>query len=156
MTSQAAVDLLIKKGRLEPQTALAVAEAIDTAMSESQLVTVPILDARLAELKADTQVSLMRLEGELGKKIERVDSKVDVLGASFETKLGALGASFDTKLGALGASFDTKLELLAANLEKKMEAFKAELVRWVFGTMVGCTTVAIAALVVRDLIQHSH
>ena len=108
---------------MEPQVALAVAEAIDTAMSESQLVTVPILDARLAELKADNQVSLMRLEG-----------KVDVLGASFEAKL----------------------ELLAANLEKQMEAFKAELVRWVFGTMVGCTAVGIAALVVRDLIQHSH
>ena len=134
MTSQAAVDLLIKKGRLEPQVALAVAEAIDTAMSESQLVTVPILDARLAELKADTQVSLMRLEGVIKATRIELDKKIDLATAQL----------------------DKKLEVLGANLEKKMEAFKAELVRWVFGTMVGCTAVGIAALVVRDLIQHSH
>ncbi len=67
-----------------------------------------------------------------------------------------LASGFDTKMEAQTRSFDAKLDLLAANLEKKMEAFKAELVRWVFATMVGCTAVGIAALVIRDLIQHSH
>jgi hypothetical protein len=72
MTSQAAVDVLIEKGAFEPRVALAVAEAIDTAMTQSQIVTVPILDASLAELKADTRISLANLERKIEVTHERI------------------------------------------------------------------------------------
>jgi hypothetical protein len=71
MISQAAVDVLIEKGMFEPRVALAVAEAIDTAMPQSQIVTVPILDARLAELKAEFRIALAKLE----KKIEVINER---------------------------------------------------------------------------------
>ncbi len=37
--------LLVDKGGFEPQEALAIAEGVDMAIVQSQLVTVPILDA---------------------------------------------------------------------------------------------------------------
>lgn len=67
MTSQAAVvELLIEKGRIEPQMAFAIADGIDLAVTQAQFVTVPIFDARLAELRADLRVAFI----ELDKKIE--------------------------------------------------------------------------------------
>lgn len=52
----ATVDLLVEKARFEPQVAVAVAQAIDTALEEKmqdrQFVTVPVLDARLAVLES--------------------------------------------------------------------------------------------------------
>jgi hypothetical protein len=52
----ATVEILTQKAKFAPQVALAVAEAIDDALGnqarDTQPVTVPILDARLAELKS--------------------------------------------------------------------------------------------------------
>jgi hypothetical protein len=58
MAMQAAtVEILTQKAKFAPQVALAIAEAIDDAIGNyahnTQPVTVPILDARLAELKSD-------------------------------------------------------------------------------------------------------
>ncbi len=47
-----AVELLVNKARLEPDVALAFAEAIDMAISNAQLVTVPVLDTRFAAVDA--------------------------------------------------------------------------------------------------------
>jgi len=109
MASQAAVELLIEKGRFEPQVALAVAEAMSITMTEAHIVTVPILDARIselkAELKADLRVSIAHLEKMFGVALERT---------------------------------------------------KTELIRWVFVSMMGSAAISVAALAVRDLIQHAH
>jgi hypothetical protein len=58
-----AVELLIDKGGFAPRAALGIAEAIETSMMQSQLVTVPILDARLAQLESKierTKAELVR------------------------------------------------------------------------------------------------
>jgi hypothetical protein len=47
--------VLIRKSKFEPQVALGIAEAIDMAIQSAQLVTVPILDARLASLEAKVE-----------------------------------------------------------------------------------------------------
>jgi hypothetical protein len=78
MTSQAAVDLLIEKGKFDPHAALAVAEAIDTVVTQLQIVTVPILDARLAGLNADMRISLMSLEGKLRELNTDLEKKIEV------------------------------------------------------------------------------
>jgi tRNA U34 5-carboxymethylaminomethyl modifying GTPase MnmE/TrmE len=87
MTSQAAVDVLIEKGKFEPHAALAVAEAIDTAMTQAQIVTVPILDARLAELKADTRISLVSLKSHLEKRIDNLENKIEVTSERTKAEL---------------------------------------------------------------------
>jgi hypothetical protein len=48
-----AVEMLVSKGKFEPQVAICIAEAIEVSMNRTQLVTVPILDARLQGLKAE-------------------------------------------------------------------------------------------------------
>jgi hypothetical protein len=72
---------------LNPGVALAVAEAIDTAMIQSQIVTVPILDARLADLKADTRISLVSLKSHLEKRIDNLEKKIEVTNERTKAEL---------------------------------------------------------------------
>jgi hypothetical protein len=68
-----AIEILIEKGRFEPEVALGIAEAIEASMMHAQFVTVPILDARLQELKAEIRLSQMSLETKMeGIKAELV------------------------------------------------------------------------------------
>jgi hypothetical protein len=82
-----AVELLIEKGGFEPRVALGIAEAIETSMTQAQIVTVPILDARLQELRADMRSSLQQLE----IKIER--SKAELVRWVFLVMLGNVALS---------------------------------------------------------------
>jgi hypothetical protein len=68
-----AIEILIEKGRFEPEVALGIAEAIEASMMHAQFVTVPILDARLQELRAEIRMSQMSLETKMeGIKAELV------------------------------------------------------------------------------------
>jgi hypothetical protein len=82
----AAVELLIDKGGFEPRVPLGIAEAIEAAMTQAQIVTVPILDARLAQLET---------------KIER--NKAELVRWVFLAMLGnvALNAAAAAALNAL-------------------------------------------------------
>lgn len=53
-----AVEILIEKSRFDPKVALGIAEAIEASIMNAQLVTVPILDARLQDLR----ISVVGLE----------------------------------------------------------------------------------------------
>jgi hypothetical protein len=68
-TSAAAVDLLMKKGHLDPHVALAIAEAVGIIMTEMQVVTIPVLDARFAEVD---------------RRFAEIDSKIDLAVARLE------------------------------------------------------------------------
>jgi hypothetical protein len=92
-----AVEILIEKGRFEPEVALGIAEAIEASIMNAQLVTVPILDARLQELKADIRISQMSLE----TKMEGI--KAELVRWVFLVMLGnlALSAGATALLNAL-------------------------------------------------------
>jgi len=60
-----AVEILDSKGRFEPQVAIGIAEAIEVSMNRTQLVTVPILDARLDAFGAELKADLERVKAEL-------------------------------------------------------------------------------------------
>jgi hypothetical protein len=78
----AAVEILIEKGRFEPEVALGIAEAMEVSLMHSQFVTVPILEARLQELKADTRIALMGLESKLTSSVQEL--KADILRSRAE------------------------------------------------------------------------
>jgi hypothetical protein len=59
------VETLIKKSKFEPDVALGVAESIDMAITSANLVTVQILDARMAALEATLDAKLSSLEAHL-------------------------------------------------------------------------------------------
>src|SRR5436309_289955 len=83
----AAVEILIGKGRFEPAVALGIAEAIEVSMVHVQFVTVPILDARLNELRLETRIALMSLENKLDalrSDMLRMEARLE---ARFEARL---------------------------------------------------------------------
>jgi hypothetical protein len=97
-----AVSILIEKGRFEPEVALSIAEAIEVSVVHAQFVTVPILDARVQELKAETRVSLMSLETKLSASIQELKTelktemertKADVVRWVFLAMLGSMALS---------------------------------------------------------------
>ena len=83
-----AVEILVRKARFEPDVALGVAEAMEVSITLAQLVTVPVLDARLQELKHELKAEMHALRAELEK------TKAELVRWVFLTMLGnvALGA----------------------------------------------------------------
>jgi hypothetical protein len=90
----ATVELLVQKAHLEPDTALAIATAIDMALHNAQLVTVAVLDARFMASEA----------------------KIDARFAASEAKTEARFAAVDGRFSALEAKMDAALEKTKAEL----------------------------------------
>jgi hypothetical protein len=58
----AAMDTLIEKGRVAPQLAQALGEALDITLKAANVVTVPMLDARFAQHEAKMEARFGALE----------------------------------------------------------------------------------------------
>lgn len=82
-----AVDLLMEKGKFEPKVALAVADAIEVKMTQSQFVTVPVLDARLCELKADIHAEVTRLDHKIDIVKSELEKKIEVTAERTKSEL---------------------------------------------------------------------
>ena len=130
----ATVDLLVQKAHLEPETALAIATAIDMALHNAQLVTVAILDARFATFEA----------------------KIDARFAASEVEIDARFAASEAKLEVRFAAVDNRFTTLEAKMDAALEKTKAELVRWVFLVMLGNVALSVAANAVLSSLQHIH
>lgn len=128
-TQTAAVDLLMNKGEFEPQVALAISEAVATTLTEAQVVTVPVLDARVTTLDA---------------RVAALDRKVELMESRLENKLEVVKTELESKI-----------EVAVARLGTLNEATKAELVRWVFVSMVGSVFLqSMTAAIVNALMRH--
>ena len=73
----AAVAILIEKSHFEPEVALGIAEAIEVSIVNAQLVTVPILDARLLSLESKLTASIQDLRHELKSDILRLEARLE-------------------------------------------------------------------------------
>jgi hypothetical protein len=111
-----AVEILVRKSRFEPEVALGIAEAIEVSINLAQLVTVPVLDARMLELKTELKMEL-------------------------KTEIQALRLEFKTELAeGLG-----KLSAELGKLSTEIQRVNANLMRWVLLTMLGSTVLNMAA-----------
>ena len=119
---EATVEILVEKAKFGPEVALGVAEAVELAMTQAQFVTVPILDARLHEVRAEIRV----LEGKLD--LSTKEHKAD--------------------MQRLSAELDAKLSTQFAKMETKLAETEARLVRWVFLVMLGNVALSLAATTV--------
>lgn len=133
-----AVDLLMQKGKFEPKVALAVAEAVEVKMSQSQFVTVPVLDVRLSELKAGIQAEVTRL-----------DHKIDLFKSDLEKKIDGVKSELEKKI-------EVAVERLEKLIGVTAERTKAELVRWVFVAMLGSGGLQAAVTAIMNAVQHHH
>jgi hypothetical protein len=66
------VELLATKGRFPTEQALAIAEAIDVGISNAQLVTVPVLDARFAALEGKIDTRFETFKADIERRFERL------------------------------------------------------------------------------------
>src|SRR5690348_1901525 len=96
-----AVEILVRKSRFEPEVALGVAEAIEVSINLAQLVTVPVLDARVHELKTEIQTVRLEFKTELA----------DGLG-----KLSAELGKLSTETQKVNANLGTEIQKVNANL----------------------------------------
>ena len=125
----ATVEILVEKAKFGPEVALGVAEAVELAMTQAQFVTVPILDARLHEVRAEIRV----LEG-----------KLDLSTKEHKADMQRLSAELDAKLSTQSARMGTQF----AKMETKLAESEARLVRWVFLVMLGNVALSLAATTV--------
>lgn len=122
----ATVEVLVNKAHLEPEIAVAFAEAFDMAISNAQLVTVPVMDTRFAA--------------------------VDARFAAVDARFAALEAKMDLRFAEVDARFET----FEAKMEAKIEKCKAELVRWVFLVMLGNVALSAGTTAVLNYLQRAH
>jgi hypothetical protein len=90
------VGLLSEKGRFPTEQALVLAEAIDMAIEKAQLVTIPILDMRLAALTArfDAKFAAMDVRfAAMDAKLERWMVRMVVAMVASQTVLGPIGVN---------------------------------------------------------------
>jgi len=132
----AAVEILIEKGRFEPEVALGIAEAIEALVMHAQFVTVPILDARLQELKAEMRIAGMGLESTVNAGVQVLDVKIDRRSGQLDTKIDLKFGELDAKIDRRCDELDAKIDVKFAELVTRIEQTKAELVRWVLLVML--------------------
>jgi hypothetical protein len=141
------VELLVQKAHLEPDTALAIATAIDMALQNAQLVTVSVLDARFAASEARMDARFAAYEARVDARFAAYEATVDARFAAVEGRFSALEARMEGRFAAIDSRFGT----LEAKMDAALQKTKAELVRWVFLVMLGNVALSVAA---NAVLQH--
>jgi hypothetical protein len=81
ISNAVAVELLIENCGFEPRVALGIAEAIETSMTQAQIITTPILDARVAQLEAKIDTRAAQLEAKIDTQVARLEVKIESVKA---------------------------------------------------------------------------
>jgi hypothetical protein len=111
----ATVEILITKGRFEPAVAMAVAEALDMTLQNAQLVTVPILDARLAATEANLNARLAATEANLNARFAAAEANINARFAAAEATTNSRFASVEIRL----AEFGGEVKLLEERMKRR-------------------------------------
>ena len=126
-----AVDVLVRKGRFEPDVALGVAEAIEVSITLAQLVTVPILDSRVQDLKNEIQAVRADVKVDLGKEVGRLDktiaTEVGRLDTTLATEIGRLDKTIAMEVGRLDATLATEIGRLDKTIATEVGRLDATL-----------------------------
>jgi polyisoprenoid-binding protein YceI len=140
----ATVDVLVSKAHLEPDVAVAFAEAFDMAIGNAQLVTVPVMDTRFAAVDA---------------RFTALEAKMDARFEAFEARMNARFAEWDAKMNARFAEVDAKfaeLNVRFAEIDAKIEKRTADLMRWVLLVMLSNVALSAGASAVLNFLQRAH
>jgi hypothetical protein len=143
----ATVELLVQKAHLDPDTALAIATAIDMALQNAQLVTVAVLDARFLAFEVKIDARFLAFEAKVDARFAAAEAKMDARFAVSEAQMNARFAASEAKMKA-------GFEASEAKWDAAHEKTKAELVRWVFLVMLGNVALSVAANALLNALQH--
>jgi hypothetical protein len=162
-----AVELLIGKGHLPTEQALAVVESIEMAIDNKQLVTVPVMDTRCAALRADIDTRFATLRADIDTRFAKVDARFDILDAKFEARFHSLEEKWDARISTLDAKWEARIGKLqewweagfaafAAKQDATLAATRAELVRWIFLVMLGNVALTATLHAFLNTVQNVH
>jgi DNA anti-recombination protein RmuC len=147
----ATLDILTEKGHFTPEVARAIGEAIEleSERSRAPLATNQRLSEVQQALSADATQLRYELTGEIAELRQELKSGLAELRQEFKSGLAELRQEFKSDLAALR----TELKGDIAALQVKLEASKAEVVRWVFGVMIGQSALLLSGMYF--LLQHA-
>ena len=116
------VNRLKREGSFLPDQAIAIAEAIDVALEQAALVTVPILDTRLAafEIRFETFESRFRT---FEARFDTFESRFNTFESRFRT-FEARFRTFEARFDALEARFVA----LEAKMDRKFDRFRLQMI----------------------------
>lgn len=77
-----AVETLINKREFEPEVALGVVEAIEVSITVAQLVTIPVLDARLQELRIEILTFRAEIKAEVATGVGKLETEIHKVNAN--------------------------------------------------------------------------
>lgn len=137
----ATVEVLVNKAHLEPEVAVAFAEAFDMAIANAQLVTVPVMDIRFAAVEA-----------KMDRRFAEFEAKIDVRFAEVDARFVALEAKMDARF----ETFEARMKAGFAQVDAKIEKRTADLVRWVLLVMLGNVALSTGATAVLNFLQRGH
>lgn len=133
----ATLEVLISKAHLEPDVAVAFAEAIDMAISNAQLVTVPVLDNRFTAFEA-----------KMDARFAAIDNRFVALEAKMDARFAAVDNRFET--------FEARMHARFADVDAKIEKRTADLVRWVLLVMLSNVALSTGATAILNFMQRGH
>jgi hypothetical protein len=155
------IDLLSGKGKFPTEQALVLAEAIDMAIERSQLVTVPILDGRLAAVNArfdrvDARFAEMEARfqkvdarfAEIEVRFQKVDARFDAVDARFnkmDARFDKIEARFE-KMEARFGQVEARIDALEARMDTRMERWAVKLVIAMLVSQTALGPIGVAAL----------
>ena len=105
------IERLSAKGHFSSEQALALAEAMDTVIEKAQLVTVPILDSRMAVIDsrfADVDLRFAQINvrfDQMEARFAQIDVRFERMEARF-AKVDARFESMEAQFGAVNARID--------------------------------------------------
>jgi hypothetical protein len=137
----ATVEVLVNKAHLEPDVAVAFAEAFDMAIANAQLVTVPVMDTRFAAVEAKMDVRF---------------AAVDARFVALEAKMDARFEAFEARMNARFEMSEARMNQRFAEVDAKIEKRTADLVRWVFLVMLGNVALSTGATAILNFLQRAH
>ena len=106
------VALLSGKGKFSMEQALTLAEAMDGVIEKAQVVTIPILDARLATVNARIDA----LEGKLGARIDALEAKFDAKFERWTVRMIIAMVLSQTATGPIGMHVFESMKQVIATL----------------------------------------
>jgi hypothetical protein len=131
------IELLSTKGKFTTERAVILAEAIDMGIEKSQLVTVPVMDARLAETNSRISQLATRMESGFAAVNARIDSNFLALNA----RIDGVTASLNARIDGTAASLSARIDSTTATLNARMDSVDLK-IKLIIALIVGQTALS--------------
>jgi hypothetical protein len=122
------IDVLTERGQLATVEAIAIAEAIDMAIRDANLVTVSVLDARFLASEAKMDARFAEAEAKMGARFLAAEFAVNARFAAVDARFDALEAKMDARFAAMDFKIDARFTTFESRLEQKFDRLRLQLI----------------------------